>query len=199
MIKLNSFIICNKKITPLKFATENNGSLTLTEWMIESKDGKEWFKDGKRHRDNDLPAVETAYSIQWWKNGKRHRDNDLPAQIEIRGKEKYEHWWINGKRHREGDKPTQLKIGEYGFEIYHKNGKLHREGDKPASMSISGHRWYKNGKRHRENGPAVIYQNGKKEYWIEGKYLTEEEFLQRTENPEKISKDFQKVTQLISS
>jgi hypothetical protein len=29
---------------------------------------------------------------------------------------------------------------------------------------------------HREDGPAVIYEDGKVEYWVHGKKLTEEEF-----------------------
>ena len=28
--------------------------------------------------------------------------------------------------------------------------------------------WYLNGLRHNINGPAVVYENGIKEYWIEG-------------------------------
>jgi hypothetical protein len=26
--------------------------------------------------------------------------------------------------------------------------------------------WYVNGERHREDGPATIYENGDKEWWI---------------------------------
>ena len=38
-----------------------------------------WFKNGKLHRDNDLPAVIYADGTQYWyQNGKFHRDNDLP-------------------------------------------------------------------------------------------------------------------------
>ena len=36
--------------------------------------------------------------------------------------------------------------------------------------------WCKNGKRHRENGPAVEFtNNGDKEWWLNGTYLTEHE------------------------
>ena len=31
--------------------------------------------------------------------------------------------------------------------------------------------WYLNKKKHRTNGPAVIYINGDKEYWINGKQI----------------------------
>ena len=36
--------------------------------------------------------------------------------------------------------------------------------------------YYLNGQLHREDGPAVIYTNGTKEWWINNKRLTEEEF-----------------------
>ena len=40
--------------------------------------------DGKRHRDNDLPAVIDSNGAQiWYRNGLRHRDNDLPAVIHL--------------------------------------------------------------------------------------------------------------------
>ena len=60
---------------------------------------KYWYKNGKRHRENDKPAVEWKNGYkQWWINGELHRENDKPAvesAIEYAngGKE----WWINGK------------------------------------------------------------------------------------------------------
>jgi hypothetical protein len=52
---------------------------------------------------------------------------------------------------------------------------LHWE-DGPAIMGTQYSIWFINGRRHREDGPAVIYHNGSTEYWLYGKYLTEEEF-----------------------
>ena len=40
--------------------------------------------------------------------------------------------------------------------------------------------WYLNGKRHREDGPAIEYANGYKEWWLNGKEVTEEEHKRRT-------------------
>ena len=45
-------------------------------------------------------------------------------------------------------------------------------------------RWYKDAKckvLHRENGPAVEWCNGDKEWYINGKELTEAEFLAATQ------------------
>jgi hypothetical protein len=44
--------------------------------------------------------------------------------------------------------------------------------------------WYLNGVLHREDGPAIEYTNGGKEWWINGKEITEQEFLSRKQrNP----------------
>ena len=60
-----------------------------------------WYKEGKRHRDGDLPALIYANGTQcWYKEGKLHRDShfpgredDLPAVICA---DKVE-WWVNGE------------------------------------------------------------------------------------------------------
>ena len=40
-------------------------------------------------------------------------------------------------------------------------------------------KWYLKGKLHREDGPAVEYNDGYKEWFIDGEQLTEEEFNAR--------------------
>lgn len=37
-------------------------------------------------------------------------------------------------------------------------------------------RWYSNGLLHRDDGPAVVGDDGLREWWINGGKLTEEEF-----------------------
>jgi len=121
--------------------------------MIIKEDGKyqeaidlhgsqAWLKNGKLHRDNDLPAIIKADGEKlWYKNGKRHRDNDLPAAI-----------WKDG---------TQ---------VYYKNDRLHRDNDLPAVIYPDGTKeWYKNDKQHRDNDlPAIIYFDGSKEWYKNG-------------------------------
>ena len=53
---------------------------------------REWFKDGKRHRDDDQHAYEHAGRLQWFKNGIIHRDYDLPA-----------YKWVSGRRRDDSD------------------------------------------------------------------------------------------------
>jgi hypothetical protein len=69
--------------------------------MITDQFGnKSWYVNGKRYRDDDLPAIEHANGTkEWYVNGKPHRDNDLPALEYANGNKE---WFINGKRHRLG-------------------------------------------------------------------------------------------------
>jgi hypothetical protein len=58
---------------------------------------KEWFLNGKYHRE-DGPAVEEASGYKEWRlNGKLHRE-DGPAIEHANGDKQ---WWLNGKLHRE--------------------------------------------------------------------------------------------------
>jgi len=101
--------------------------------------------NGKKHRDGDKPAIETASGNKvWYKNGKQHRDGDKPAIEYAYG---HKLWYQYGKRHRDGDKPAV----EYadGHKEWYKNGKTHRDGDKPAVEYANGHKeWFKNGKAY---------------------------------------------------
>ena len=57
---------------------------------------KEWFLNGKLHRE-DGPAVEhTDGNKFWYLNGKRHRE-DGPALVYPNGSK---FWFVGGKRHR---------------------------------------------------------------------------------------------------
>lgn len=86
------------------------------------------------------------------------------------------------------------------YQEWYKNGEVHRDNDLPAVVFKDGEKqWWQNGKLHRENGPAVICENGNKQYHLNGEQLTKEKFLQKTQDIKKIDKDFQKITQLISS
>jgi antitoxin component YwqK of YwqJK toxin-antitoxin module len=80
---------------------------------------KEWYKNGKLHREGDLPAVEWDGSKFWYKNGKLHREGDLPA-VEYPDGSKF--WFKNGQYHREGDLPAK----EYpdGTKEWFKNGQF---------------------------------------------------------------------------
>ena len=66
---------------------------------------KEWYLDGRLHRE-DGPAVEKAYGDKaWWLNGYLHRE-DGPAVEWHSGRKE---WWLNGNLHRE-DGPAVEKF-----------------------------------------------------------------------------------------
>jgi len=66
---------------------------------IDEYGNKEWWLNGKLHRE-DGPAIENSNgSKMWFLNGKLHRE-DGPA-IEYRNGDKY--WYLNGKQVKEED------------------------------------------------------------------------------------------------
>jgi hypothetical protein len=70
----------------------------------------------------------------------------------------------------------KVNVWKNGDRFWYQNDKLHRL-DGPAVEYADGDRvWYQNGMPHRLDGPAIEYANGYKEYWIDGKKLTEVEF-----------------------
>lgn len=120
--------------------------------VIDDFKNKRWYKDDVLHREDDLPAIELNNGAkQWWMNGERHRKDGHAIEYENGDKE----WWIGGKRHRE-DGPAV----EY---IHNTNAGKHKE-------------WWIDGKRHREDGPAVENSDGTKQWFINRKELSEEQF-----------------------
>src|SRR5207253_2696597 len=80
--------------------------------------------------------------------GKRHRNNDLPAVIAINNERlDIREWFQNNKRHRDGDDPAVIITNK--IVIYYKNGKIHRDIDKgPAIERPSGeNEYWVNGKK----------------------------------------------------
>lgn len=61
-------------------------------------------RNGKLHRDHDLPALEFAVdgTQVWYQDGLIHRDNDRPARV---SQLQREYFW-QGKRHRPSGGPT---------------------------------------------------------------------------------------------
>jgi hypothetical protein len=56
---------------------------------------------------------------------------------------------------------------------------IHRE-DGPAVIYDSGTKeWWINGKRHRTDGPAIEYRSGFKSWYLKGRKHSYEEFLRR--------------------
>ncbi len=107
-IDMISTVLCNLDIN--KYEEVGNGLLPSEQmqitkyWKIHTKyevdentTRKYWSRNGRLHRDGDLPAVEYGNgSKEWWRNGKQHRDGVLPAVKCANGTKE---WWRNGVRY----------------------------------------------------------------------------------------------------
>ena len=135
---------------------------------VQNPYSKEWYLNGKLHRE-DGPAIERANGDKWWYlNGKIHRE-DGPAIERAYGDKE---WYLNGYRHREDGPAIELANGTKEWYL---NGKYHRE-DGPAFEGSNGTKeWHLNGKLHREDGPAVEYADGHKEWWLNGKEVSQQD------------------------
>ena len=102
----------------IRWFREHHIQLHLLEEYFQRDSIQLWLRNGKIHRDNDLPAIIDGNVKYWRQNGLRHRDNDLPAEI-----------WADG---------TQ---------IWYQNDKVYRDNGLPAEIWAEGTpRWYQNGK-----------------------------------------------------
>lgn len=133
-------------------------SSSKTGMFIDECGKKEWYKNGKLHRE-DGPAIVEDWRKEWYIDGKLHRENDLPALLRIdyfdNSIDRSE-WWVNGKLHRIG---------------------------KPAIISYENskdvERYYENGKLHNLYGPAIIEEDNNLEWYIDGiKYENREHWEQ---------------------
>ena len=72
--------------------------------------------------------------------------------------------------------------------------KLHKE-DGPAIIYPDGDKWwYINGKIHREDGPAIEGVDGSKEWWVDGKFYGEGKLsLIQMMNYLKVVKEYNKI------
>jgi hypothetical protein len=69
----------------------------MSKMIIDADGNKEWWFNGKRHRE-DGPAVEWVNGHkEWWLNGNLHREGG-PAIERASGSKQ---WWLVGNLHRE--------------------------------------------------------------------------------------------------
>jgi hypothetical protein len=116
-------------------------------------------------------------NVRYYKNGKLHRDNDLPAEEWANGDKV---WFQNGKLHRDNDLPAEEFAS--GTKMWFQNNKHHRDNDLPAAEYANGTKiWFQNGNSHRLTGPAWTNSNGIEEYWIDDEKLTKEEHANHPE------------------
>jgi hypothetical protein len=58
-----------------------------------------YYYNGRIHRNNDKPAIMHANgSVEWYKHGKRHRENNMYAVLSYDDNKK--EWWYDGRHIR---------------------------------------------------------------------------------------------------
>lgn len=69
---------------------------------------------------------------------------------------------------------SKMTVNHYGDKIWtNEKGEYHRE-DGPAIIFKNGYKsWWLNDLRHRVCGPAIERENGNKEWWMRGKDITD--------------------------
>jgi len=71
-----------------------------------------------------------------------------------------------------------VKVDDTGTKLWYLDDKLHRT-DAPAVEWADGSKhWYQNNKLHRVDGPAYEDASGTKCWWLDGKELTESQWIE---------------------
>jgi len=136
--------------------------------IVRKNGTKEWYKNGKFHRDErdengfTLPAIIYSNGTrEWYKDGEKHRDEKengftLPAVVKRNGTKE---WWQNDKPFRD-DKdedgyflPNMTVQDKHKVWLKDKNWAFHRDEKDKNGLTL----------------PAIITINGTKEWHIENR------------------------------
>lgn len=86
----------------------------------------------------------------------------------------------------------------YGVKTYYKNDKLHRDDGPAIEYDKKYKMWFRNGLLHREDGAAIEYHDGRKEYFLYGQNLTEQQFLDKTQlDGDKVVRNLDKIKSIL--
>lgn len=133
---------------------------------IVSEETISWFEQKKIKIHLLIEKNIRNNGITWRRNGKTHRDNDLPAVIA----DDYRIWWYNGLVHRDNDLPAFIMGDSDEIKEWYQRGELHRDNDLPAYINENGtQKWYQHGLLHRDdNKPAIIHYDGSTKFYVHG-------------------------------
>lgn len=147
-----------------------------------SSTSNEYRVNGKLHREDGLPAVDTPALTEYALNGLHYRA-DGPAYILRRSGVACEMWYTGtpGVLFRQGG-PAMIadhgdgcttwswreKPGEYFREDGGPTVELYKDG-----VLVEQRWWTDAGMRSRVSGPAVIRNDGSREWWLNGQMVSE--------------------------
>ena len=81
----------------------------------------------------------------------------------------------------------ERRVNSYGTTTYHNgDGQLHRLYGPAIEYADGGRAWYQNDQRHRVDGPAAEWPDGYRAWYINGKLLSEAEWLQAVASMENV-------------
>jgi len=107
----------------------------------------------------------------WLKDGKIHRDGDLPAAI---GKDGTLYWLKENKTHRIHSPAVVFPNGETQW---YRKGELHRWFGPAIDCPDGTKVWSLFGKKHRFFAPAVVRADGNNTWYFNGKEYTKKEYF----------------------
>jgi hypothetical protein len=71
---------------------------------------------------------------------------------------------------------SMLEINKWGTKFWkNSKGQLHRTDGPAVKWEGGNEEWFMNGKRHRQNGPAIVLSSGDKFWYVNGKGLGKNE------------------------
>jgi hypothetical protein len=127
------------QMTILQLLTPEDLKKSMPNRIIRKNGTKEWYKEGKLHREGG-PAIECPHIGKWWyRKGQLYRE-DGPAIEYPDGRKE---WYMEGQLHCENG-PAIERID--GLKM-----------------------WYRKGQLHREDGPAIEYRDGTGIWYKEGR------------------------------
>jgi hypothetical protein len=115
----------------------------------------------------DRPTISIAGTKEWWRDGKRHRDYG-PA-IEYANGSKF--WYRDGLQHRD-DGPATLMAD--GSKLWYRDGLLHRDDGPAIEWADGSKEWRRDDKLHRVDGPAAEFADGSVAWYRDGIKITGE-------------------------
>ena len=149
--------------------------------------GTKWYYNNDQLHREDGPAIEYVHGVnKWYINGVQLTEEEFNHQ-KFSNKwywRLFKNWFF---RLFNKNDTIVIRIDILGNHRYiNEQGQIHRE-DGPAVIYTDGTKfWYINNKLHREDGPAYEGPDGSKEWYINDEELSEEEFNRHTKNPCKL-------------
>lgn len=159
----------------IKLSSKSPIPRKYTGLVLNEDNSRGYYKKGKLHNINEPAFVHSNGDKYWYKDNKLHRE-DGPAIEFADGSVEY---WLNGLPIlKEELKPQSKEVKKLTKVIVFRHGTI------PANytgLAIIydydygiGFQWCRNGLAHRKDGPAKIWLNGTKTYYINGKYHRED-------------------------